>query len=216
MIQSAAAAQILWQGELEDYTICVAEKLALEQATELEEIYKLPDISYVRAYYKFLRECYIPDAVMEQQFMLAFIDADDIPELLFFYDYAHFAGVRVYTYVQDRIVELGEFGSLGAMLYTEYEGIICSSFIGHGEFICAYFRIENGELEQLAVLDDCTESPYTEENYLIDEIPVDKQAYDAKWEELNEGYEYIYAGYGNGIPVNENLADSLSLAMKSL
>ena len=55
--------------------------------------------------------------------MPAFIDDDKVPEWLFFYDDNHGAVVRAYTYVHDRIVELGEFGSLEAMLYTEYEGM---------------------------------------------------------------------------------------------
>ena len=81
--------------------------------------------------------------------MPAFIDDDKVPEWLFFYDDNHGAVVRAYTYVHDRIVELGEFGSLEAMLYTEYEGMICSSFIGQGEFICAYYRIEEGEMGEV-------------------------------------------------------------------
>ncbi len=71
---------------------------------------------YAEAYCGFLRERYRNNPYVEMLpmgFRLVYIDGDDIPELLLMEDNCHAAGVWGYTYCNDRIIEVGEFGSFG-------------------------------------------------------------------------------------------------------
>ncbi|MBD5501805.1 MAG: hypothetical protein HDR10_11490, partial [Lachnospiraceae bacterium] len=68
---------------------------------------------YTRAYRRFL-EGYVEEEneyAHRARVMLALIDSDNIPELLLVEDNSHASGVKVYTYYQGSVVELGEFGS---------------------------------------------------------------------------------------------------------
>ena len=68
---------------------------------------------YARAYLEFLTE-YVQNSKdgkgQGARFSLAFVDDDDIPELLLMEDDCHAEGVKVFTYYQDQVVELGAFG----------------------------------------------------------------------------------------------------------
>lgn len=103
-----------------------------EPETE-EWIFQSP---YGQAYYDYLQEYVASCSPAEKvllRFGLAFIYEDDVPELLIFPDDCHAAGVKVYTYTWDRVVELGEFGSFGTMQYVKREGMIFSTFMEYGE-----------------------------------------------------------------------------------
>lgn len=78
---------------------------------------------YAIAYYQFLEEYAdnSPAWVVEPRFCLAFIDDNEIPELLIMDDYIHGEGVKVYTYFDNNIVEIGEYGFMGNMSYVSKE-----------------------------------------------------------------------------------------------
>ncbi|MBP3460181.1 MAG: hypothetical protein J6K58_13305 [Lachnospiraceae bacterium] len=178
-----------------------------ESETSLSEN-MLSEAPYAIAYYQFL-EKYADDSsaqFVKPRFYLAFIDDDEIPELLIMDDYGHAAGVKVYTY-DDDIVEIGEFGSMGSMSYVQKEGLISSSFTGMGEFIDNIYEMEDGEASLIhsrhSYPDLSQDDPYTNLLYEVDEIPVSKEEYDEDWQELWANYEWIYIGYDDGIPMDE-------------
>ena len=98
--------------------VCADIEIPVEKEVELKE-------SYAQTYFTFLKE--ESDPVKENRplrFRLAYIDDDDTPELLLMKDNSHPAGVWVYTYKNGRVVEVGEFGSIGGMQYLEKRGMI--------------------------------------------------------------------------------------------
>ena len=193
-----------------------------ESGESLDEMEKwLSQSPYAWVYYEFLQECIlngntpisisrgIPIGIWDQKFGLVFIDEDDIPELLIFEDDCHAAAVEVYTYVQDQVVELGFFGSFGKMQYVEKGGMIFDHYMGQGEAHTYFFRVEDGEAKQVSHMHSWPDnSRYLEtgeyrEFYEIDELSVTEDVYQAKWEELYDGQEYVLIGYEDGIPLNE-------------
>lgn len=173
---------------------------------------------YARAYYKFLQECLAARAhsEMEYRFRLVYIDEDAIPELLVFKDNSHAAGVYVYTYTQDKVAELGEFGSFGRMQYVEKGGMIFDHFMGQGESNSYFHLLKDGETEVICHLRDWQEYLWhkdetvnleyydTEMYYEIDDTSVTEDIYQAKWEELYDSQSYVLVGYEDGIPLRED------------
>lgn len=184
-------------------------------AADIQEILVDP---YARAYYKFLQECLAARAhsEMEYRFRLVYIDEDAIPELLVFKDNSHAAGVYVYTYTQDKVAELGEFGSFGRMQYVEKGGMIFDHFMGQGESNSYFHLLKDGETEVICHLRDWQEYLWhkdetanleyydTETYYEIDDTSVTEDIYQVKWEELYDSQSYVLVGYEDGIPLHED------------
>lgn len=67
------------------------------------------------------------------KFGLAFINDDDIPELLISDDTYHACGVRVLCYDNGKVVQIGEFGEFGSMQYQMRSNRIISTYMGMGQ-----------------------------------------------------------------------------------
>lgn len=84
------------------------------------------------------------------RFTTAYIDEDDIPELIVSYGNAHVAGCEIYTYYDGRVSKLesdstnGEFGSSGEILYSPGENLFVSRYYGTGSNSDGLYRIKNG------------------------------------------------------------------------
>lgn len=85
---------------------------------------------WAQAYYEFLEEALKDDSAktIPTGFHLVYIDDNDVPELLIMEDSSHLSGARVCTYYQNKVVEIGTFGSSGEMLYVEKQGTIFSYY----------------------------------------------------------------------------------------
>lgn len=203
--------------EQEDHVRSSPESV-LDEKTAAEDIQGTLNAPYARAYYQFLLDCLAArtNSEMEYRFRLVYIDEDAIPELLLFKDDCHAAGVHVYTYLQDNVVELGEFGSFGRMQYVEKGGMIFDHFMGQGESNNYFHLLKDGETTVVCHLRDwpeyqwykeeITDSEYfnTETYYEIDDNPVTEDIYQAKCEELYDSQNYVLVGYEDGIPLHED------------
>lgn len=208
-----------------------------ETGESLDEIEQwISQSPYAKAYYSFLQECIlnggtpisasgdIPVGIWAMRFELVFIDGDDIPELLIFLDDSHAAGVEVFTYNGDSVIAVGEFGSSGRMQYVEKGGMIFSHHMGQGEAHTYFFRMEDGEAEQVSHMHSWPDhSGYLEtgeyrEFYEIDELSVTEDVYQAKWQELYDSQEYVLIGYEDGILLKEEteLLPALAQAIEKL
>lgn len=168
----------------------------------------MQQVPYARAYLEFLTE-YVQNSKdgKEQgaRFSLAFVDDDDIPELLLMEDDCHAKGVKVFTYYQDQVVELGAFGSFGLMQYVERAGLIFSHYMGHGESDNDFFEIKEG---QAVLICNMHSTPYRRNGidanlYEIDGVAVNEKTYRARWKALYEDQDYVLIGYKDGTSVEE-------------
>ena len=84
----------------------------------------------------------------EPHFAVAYINNDDIPELLVSYGTTHFDGICVYTYdLDDNKVEyVGEFSTYGQFAYNEKKNIMNSTYGNHGFFLSIFSTIKDGKV----------------------------------------------------------------------
>lgn len=139
-------------------------------------------------------------------FGLAFIDDDDIPELIMAdYDY-HAAGAQIIFYNDGNLVNAGEFGEYGGFAYGKYDNRILSYYMGMGIECLTQLHIDDN---YAAVNDFYMEGDINDNTYFkID----DKDVTEAEFEELYdlafEGEEdrpVIWATYETMIPFYPNL-----------
>ena len=204
--ESLREGELLEDLEREDEkTASAADMAGARKQNKSEDIQQA---SYAQAYLEFLTE-YAQNSKdgkgQGARFSLVFVDDNDIPELLLMEDDCHAEGVKVYTYYQDQVVELGSFGSSGLMQYVERAGLIFSHYMGHGESDNDFFEIKEG---QAVLICNMHSTPYRKNGidtslYEIDGVAVNEKTYRARWKALYEDQDYILIGYKDGTPVEE-------------
>lgn len=189
-----------------------AEDVEKEEASEGETLWIG---GYTTAYRRFL-EAYVEEEneyAHRARMTLALIDDDNIPELLLIEDNSHASGVKVYTYYQGSVIELGEFGSFGSMQYVEKGGMIFGGYSGMGVGSSQFFRMEDGEAKLVCSMMSYQPFDGSSETYEIDGVSVTEEAFHKKWEELYDADEYTAIGYDDGLDIWESeLTDLLTEA----
>jgi len=99
------------------------------------------------------------DPVLDPRFDLAYIDGDDIPELLVCYGNYHVSGVCIYRYdpALDEVISYGEYGTSGNLMYFVKRGFIEYQLGNQGYFRFNLVRIpgdgSGAELKEAWVVD---------------------------------------------------------------
>lgn len=115
------------------------------------------------------------------KFCLAYIDDDDIPELIIAKGNAHVASCEVYAWYQGQAVKLGEFGDYGSVAFVPHSGILYAGrwINGCGE-LQVYFTIGQGQ----AILEDTFGELYDQNTgetyYAVNDNRVSQAEYEAK------------------------------------
>ena len=202
---SLSEGELLEDLEREEEMASSADMAEARKQSKQEDMQQAP---YARAYLEFLTE-YVQNSKdgkgQGARFSLAFVDGDDIPELLLMEDDCHAKGVKVFTYYQEQVAELGAFGSFGLMQYVERAGLIFSHYMGHGESDNNFFEIKEG---QAVLICNMHSTPYRKNGidtslYEIDGVAVNEKTYRARWKALYEDQDYVLIGYKDGTPVEE-------------
>ena len=174
---------------------------------------------YMKAYQQFL-ESYMKEKeypTLVTRATLAFIDDDNVPELLLIESFNHPAGVKVYTYYQESVIELGEFGSFGSMQYVEKGGMIFSGWSGMGEGVANFYQMEDGEAKLVCSIRDYEPFDGSPKTYEIDGVSATEEENNKKWEELYDAYEYVLIRYDDAFVVQEpEITDVLDKALNAL
>lgn len=108
-----------------------------------------------------------PSKTIPTGFRLVYIDDDDVPEPLIMEDYIHPAGIKVCTYYQNRVVEIGEYGSMGQLNYAARRGRICGFFMAQGEIFKHYYALDNGKAEEIAVFHTYPDLDYEDYSVML-------------------------------------------------
>ena len=105
---------------------------------------------YMAVYNKYLKDLKRNQDTEYMSFGLAYINDDDIPELLVSQDIIHASGVVVVSCVDGKAVETDEYGSNGDLIYGERSSIIVSEQIGSGSVYGVVYRLsENGTAKEI-------------------------------------------------------------------
>lgn len=163
--------------------------------------------SWAEAYYEFLEKELKDDSakIIPTGFRLVYIDDDDVPELLIMEDSSHASGARVCTYYQNKVVEIGAFGSSGEMLYVEKQGKIFSYYAGFGEEYFRYFVLEGGKAEEIGYFHsypDLNYDDYSVTLYEIDGKSVTEKLYNEKLDEFHRD-DYASVRYDDAVFVDD-------------
>ena len=203
--ESLREGELLEDMEREEEMASSADMAEARKQSKSEDMQQAP---YAQAYLEFLTE-YAQNSKdgkgQGARFSLVFVDDNDIPELLLMEDDCHAKGVKVFTYYQDQVVELGAFGSFGLMQYVERAGLIFSHYMGHGESDNDFFEIKEG---QAVLICNMHSTPHRKNGidtslYEIDGVAVNEKTYRARWKALYEDQDYVLIGYKDGTPVEE-------------
>ena len=143
----------------------------------------------------------------EYRFALAYIDTDDVPELLVFQGDYHSSMVEVYTVYNNELYNAGMFGSSGCITYASKQNLISSSYVGQGNVIYEYFSLHEGiaSLEKTIGYSDY-DIETEKESFSIDEKRVSKNEYNQELSKYQINRKWTEAsGYNDGYEITDSL-----------
>ncbi len=190
------------------------------------EVSELPDMQKVfDTYYEYVRSNMDDEYSLFEtmRFGLAFIDNDDLPELLIADASYHASGVKIIFYNNGNPVNVGEVGEYGCFSYFKKENHIVSSFMGMGIVTISKLHVD----PDFKLVDDI--NLYSDENadeivLKVDDVEVDEDIYDEKYEEVfasKAGKTILYVNYFDLLPYypyacNEDLKDAFDQMYEEL
>ena len=122
---------------------------------------KLPDTDLTAALNGYASVLRNPEHGPDPHFALAFIDDDAYPELLITgaVDY-HLEGVSVYTWYNNQVVNLGEYGAYTSVEYAPGENALRCREMRMGIEYETYWRMRTGEIDCIAYCQQVNEEGY--------------------------------------------------------
>lgn len=146
----------------------------------------------------------------EPRFSLAYIDNDNIPELLISVDGSHAGTVYVYTYYKNKAKEVGNYGEYGTIIFGEKENKIYSEYVGMGISLVSVYEIQNGREKELVKIEGCMdEYDDTVSRYYINSNEVSEQEYDDAWQSYYEQKKHTVVTYDDCIPITRQNIEKL-------
>lgn len=164
--------------------------------------------SAVLAYAEYFGEIFDGEDISTIRYTLAYINDDDIPELLYMEGNFHAAGVHVLICDDHgNVCDIGEFGEYGNFAYKERAGKILSYTMNNGVYFVDFY-----DLDGLSLVDD-TYFEYDEaqnskdtERYYVDGDEVDAETYHEEYTGKGiDAYTYVYYDYALSLADTDSL-----------
>ena len=176
------------------------------QIAQGPEVSELPDMDQVfETYFEYVRSCMDDEYELFEtmRFGLAFIDNDELPELLIADASYHASGVKIVFYNNGNPVNVGEVGEYGCFSYVKNENHIISSFMNMGIIQVSRLHVDP-EYKLMSDL-DLYYDENDEENYVykVNEEEVDADVYEEKYDEVFEVKKdnpILYVNYYDLLP----------------
>ncbi|MBR6474532.1 MAG: hypothetical protein IKS98_03695 [Lachnospiraceae bacterium] len=177
------------------------------------EVSELPDMQKVfDTYYDYVRSQMDDEYTLFEtmRFGLAFIDNDDLPELLISEADYHASGTRVIFYNNGEPKEVGQFGEYGGFAYVKKENKIISHYMGMGITTIDTYYIDP---EYNAVAVDSLYAEETEDTNLYKVNDVEVASYDdfdaaiLKATDPEFGGAKLYVDYNDMLPYYPYVCD---------
>lgn len=150
----------------------------------------------------------------EPRFCLAYVDSDNIPELLISEDFCHAAGVYLYTYINDEAKQVGAHGQYGTFIFDEKENKFYSEYAGMGSEFLSVYEINRGKEIELVNMEGYLEEYMGEVEMSLDcyinSEPVSKEQYDAAYDMYYGSINHTIISYEDCLPItSKNVNDVL-------
>lgn len=141
----------------------------------------------------------------DYKFALAYVDTDDIPELLVFQGDYHASMVEIYSFYDGEACSVGEFGSNGCVTFASKQNLISSFYSGQGNVCYDYYLIQDGTTfltKSISYTDYDIETE--KEAYKIDEKRVPEEEYNQVFNQYQNEHNWTEASwYNDGFEINE-------------
>lgn len=189
----------------------ISESIDITEETETEAI---PEATWQSAYRKKLEELMNDKQYPDQSphFSLYDLTGDDIPELIVSRG-LHREGCYIYTF-DEKLTELGHYGSHSSMVYYPDKNIIMSSSSESGVVSQSYYRtdkMDNGSFSKIKYLECYTPAKETGQ-FKIDGKPVTQEEYSKAASEYITEYRLVL---GMDFKLNEKTLDAVFNDYKS-
>ncbi|MCM1133215.1 MAG: hypothetical protein NC340_07055 [Ruminococcus flavefaciens] len=133
------------------------------------------------------------DIIEPSAFSLYDLNTDGTPELIISENTSHAGSCHIYTY-DGELIYLGKYGAYGGMGCYEDNGTICTYNIGQGIEHEGFFRLENNEINMLAMFyNDVGYRGKEQATFKCNDTEVTEDEYNAKLAEYR-GIEYVSLG----------------------
>ncbi|MBQ2903377.1 MAG: RNA polymerase sigma factor [Clostridia bacterium] len=160
-------------------------ELPLEEITENVPTTAKKSDGYMAAYNEFLHDYEFDASYGEHTFGFAYIDNNNVPELIISTGGYHAAAAEVLTYVNGKVVEVGYFGSWGSVIYVEKGSVIVEEYKGTGMHNVGVYKMNtDGTAEN--IFSSYTDKDYVEleeHSYKINGVEVSPEEYARLYEE---------------------------------
>ena len=118
----------------------------------------------------------------EYRYTFAYIDNDNIPEIIISLGSFHASAAKILTYYNGKVIDLGDYGSNGTVRYLERKGIITGYYMGSGCYDETVVKLSGGKVTDIW---NASERPKSIDSmeapiYYSDNKEVSKEEYDAK------------------------------------
>lgn len=147
------ASEFIGCGKTEKQTVDVKVTEAEESVELVENVDEVDHQDYVK-YFSAIKENedYIKrfaDSTRPVKYYMAYINGDDIPEMLIADDDIHPSQITIYAYDEnhDKIYYLGSVGSTATLYYYPKENCVSCSYGSNGYFVAVSYSIVDGKLK---------------------------------------------------------------------
>lgn len=177
--------------------------------------------SWQEAYEDFLLS-YQPEHVgsaskEEPHFNLAYVDEDDIPELIIIDGLSHSHGGNVYTCYEGKVVYIGMYGQYGGFTYMDQENIISNFYDAAGVEHSGFYKIADGAETEMAFFstrwpafeDEESSTGEVSKTYYIDGKEATKAEYDKQRNLYPEYGAFTSIIYHDSYPIDESTIRSV-------
>ena len=139
------------------------------------------------------------------RFLLSYVDPGEVPELIVVRGCYHYTSPEVYSYVNGKVIKIGQYGSSGIMAYAPRTGRIWGNYIGMGAVEDTFYKISNHKSIKVASFSRYDEYDGTEiisSVYKKNNAVISKYSYNKQLEASKRKANYREVGFDNGFVVN--------------
>lgn len=180
----------------------IAENNDTSSSDNLLDYFTLDEI--MEKYVEYLKLVYEDRTTDSLRYYLAYINADEVPELLYMEDSSHLSGVHVCVCDKNGdIYDVGEFGEYGNFSYLPKSGKILSYYMNSGCYFSDFYKLEGCSIRDLAYfeIDSDSEGDNTT-RYYVDGDEVDQETYSSKYN-LVKGSGLLVMNYDGTFSFND-------------
>ena len=142
----------------------------------------------------------------DNRFLLAYIDNNEVPELVLIRGYYHYVSPEVYTCVNGVVRKIGGFGSAAVMSYAPRTGRIWGNYMGMGGILDTFYTIKDKKkslVVEFERYDEYWGDTIISSTFKKNKRSIDAATYNRQLTSSKKAFKYRLVGYDNGFVIND-------------